>query len=65
MKHKFFIELQSNHDDGKFIENETGKELTEEEAIQIVQEYWKDMPMDYYSWNLQKICFKYYGDENE
>lgn len=53
-----FIMLKSNRDDGKFIENETGEELTIEEAIEVVQECWRDMPMDYYSWDLEKIIFK-------
>ena len=44
--------------DGKFVENETDKELTVEEAIKVVQECWRDMPMDYYSWDLEKIIFK-------
>ena len=53
-----FIMLKSNRDDGKFIENETGEELTIEEAIKVVQECWRDMLMDYYSWDLEKIIFK-------
>ena len=53
-----FIMLKSYRDDGKFIENETGEELTIEEAIKVVQECWRDMPMDYYSWDLEKIIFK-------
>ena len=53
-----FIALKSNRDDGKFVENETDKELSEEEAIKIVQECWRDMPMDYYSWDLEKVIFK-------
>ena len=52
------IVLKSNRDDGKFIENETGKELSEEEAIKVVQECWRDMGMDYYSWDLEEIIFK-------
>lgn len=49
--------IKSYRDDGKLVENETGEELTEEEAIKVVQEHWKDMPMDYYSWDLEKIVF--------
>lgn len=58
MKKVFFIKVTSYRDDGKFVENETGDELTEEEAVEIVQEYWEDMPSDYYSWNLEKVIFK-------
>ena len=53
-----FIGLKSYRDDGKFVENETDKELTVEEAIKVVQECWRDMPMDYYSWDLEKIICK-------
>ena len=53
-----FIALKSYRDDGKFVENETGEELSEEEAIKVVQECWRDMPMDYYSWDLEKVIFK-------
>ena len=52
------IQLKSYREDGKYIENETNKELTEEEAIKVVQECWRDMPMDYYSWDLEKVVFK-------
>ena len=52
-----FIALKSNRDDGKFIENESGQELTEEEAIKIVQDCWRDMPIDYYSWDLEKVVY--------
>lgn len=55
---RFFIVVKSYRDDGKLVENETGEELTEEEAIEVVQECWRDMPMDYYSWDLEKIIFK-------
>lgn len=57
-----FIGLKSYRDDGKFVENETDKELTIEEAIKVVQECWRDMPMDYYSWDLEKIIFKGVGE---
>lgn len=50
-----FIMLKSYRDDGKFVDNETGEELTEEEAIKVVQECWRDMPMGYYSWDLEKV----------
>jgi hypothetical protein len=51
------IKLASYREDGKFVENETGKELSEEEAIKVVQEFWRDMPRDYYSWDLEKVTF--------
>lgn len=54
----FFIAIKSYRSDGKLVENETDKEFTEEEAIKVVQECWRDMPMDYYSWDLEKIIFK-------
>lgn len=54
----FFIGIKSNRSDGKLVENETDKEFTEEEAIKVVQECWRDMPMDYYSWDLEKVIFK-------
>ena len=53
-----FIKLKSYRTDGKFVENETDKELTEEEAIKVVQECWRDMPMDYYSWDLEMCVFE-------
>ena len=58
MKQIMLIQLESYRDDGKFVENETDNELTEEEAIKVVQEFWRDMPMDYYSWDLKKVIFK-------
>ena len=58
MKQIMLIQLESYRDDGKFVENETDNELTEEEAIKVVQESWRDMPMDYYSWDLKKVIFK-------
>ena len=63
MSEILFIRLKSYRDDGKFVENETDKELTVEEAIKVVQECWRDMPMDYYSWDLEKIIFKGVEDE--
>jgi len=60
---RFFIVVKSYIDDGKFVENETGKELSEEEAIKVVQECWRDMPMDYYSWDLEKVVFIDNGSE--
>lgn len=54
---RFFIVLKSYRDDDKLVENETDKELTEEEAIKVVQDCWRDMPMDYYSWDLEKVVF--------
>ena len=53
------LKLKSYDGEGKFLENETGKELMEEEAIEVVQEFWRDMPMDYYSWDLEKVFFKW------
>jgi hypothetical protein len=50
--------LKSYREDGKFIENETGNELTEDEAIDVVLEAWRDMLIGYYSWDLEKIIFK-------
>lgn len=55
MSETLFIRLKSYRDDGKFVENETDEELTIEEAIKVVQECWRDMPMAYYSWDLEKI----------
>lgn len=57
-----FIQLKSNRDDGKFVDNETGEEFTLEEAIKVTQEFWDDMPRFYYSWGLEKIIFKDYND---
>ena len=57
-KKQFFIVIKSYRDDGKLVENETNEELTEEEAIKVVQECWRDMPMGYYSWDLEKIIFE-------
>lgn len=58
MSYTILLQLKSYHEDGKFIENETDKELTEEEAIKVVQECWRDMAMDYYRWDLEKVIFK-------
>ena len=58
MSKVIFLKLKSYHEDGKFIENETGSELTEEEAIKVVQEGWRDMLIDYYSWDLEKVIGK-------
>ena len=55
---RFFIVVKSYRDDGKLVENETGEELTEEEAIEVVQECWRDMLKAYYSWDLEEIIFK-------
>ena len=43
------IALKSYRDDGKFVENETDKEMSLEEAIQCVIDYWEDMGSTYYS----------------
>lgn len=61
---RFFIVVKSYRDDSKLVENETGEELTEEEAIKVVQECWRDMPMDYYSWDLEKVVFTDNTKEN-
>ena len=61
---RFFIVVKSYRDDSKLVENETGEELTEEEAIKVVQEFWRDMPMDYYSWDLEKVVFTDNTKEN-
>lgn len=42
----------SYRDDGKFIENETNRELSKDEIIKVVKDTWRDMPADYYSWDL-------------
>lgn len=56
---EIFIEIESYLEDGKFIENETGVEFSKEEAIEVVQEYWRDMATDYFSWDLKKVYFNY------
>ena len=58
-----FLQIKSTAADGKFYDNETGKEFTEEEAIEQVQEYWRDMAIDYCSWDLEKVYFKYYDKD--
>lgn len=52
------LQLISDAEDGKFYERETGEELTIDEAIKVVQDIWRDMPQDYYSWDLMKVVFK-------
>ena len=58
MTEQIFIELKSYSDDGKFIENETGEELTEKEAVKVVIDGWADMLQGYYSWELKAILFR-------
>lgn len=45
--------IESYDEEGKYIENETGRELTVDEALETVCEYWNDMGSDYYSFNLK------------
>lgn len=52
---KILLEAVSYRPDGKFIENETGVELSKEEVIKVIKEGWDDMPADYYSWKLKEI----------
>ena len=54
----WFIQIKSNRKDGKFVYNETGDELSEEEVINDIIEYWEDMQADICSWDLEKVCFK-------
>ena len=58
MTYEILIRLKSNRKDGKFIDIETGEEHTLEEAIDMVIDYWEDMPSDYHSWGLEKIIFE-------
>lgn len=62
MQKKVYLEIKSYREDGKLLENESGEEFTEEMAAKIVQEYWRDMPIDYCSWDLETVVFKYYDD---
>lgn len=55
---KIFIEIESRAEDGKFYDLSTMEELTEEEAIDVIIDYWDDMPADYFSWGLRKVYFK-------
>lgn len=52
----WFIQVKSNREDGKFIYPETGDELSEEEVINDIIEYWEDIQVC--SWDLEKVCFK-------
>jgi len=45
----------SYRDDGKFIVNETNRELSKDELIRVVKDTWGDMPADYYSWDLEEV----------
>lgn len=62
---KILIELKSYRDDGKFVENESDKELSLEEAIQCVIDYWGDMGSTYYSWDCKKIILEEEGDSDD
>lgn len=52
---RILLEAVSYRDDGKFIENETDEELSQEEVIEVIQSMWDDLPADYYSWHLRPI----------
>ena len=49
----WFIQVKSNREDGKFVYNEIGDELSEEEVIDDIIEYWEDMQAC--SWDLEKV----------
>lgn len=49
------FEAISYRDDGKFIINETNRELSKDEVIKVVKDTWRDMPADYYSWDLEEV----------
>lgn len=57
-KTRILLEPVSDRDDGKFIDYDSGEELTLDEVIEVIQDYWRDMPMDYCSWDLKKVVFK-------
>lgn len=57
----WFIQVKSNREDGKFVYNEIGDELSEEEVIDDIIEYWEDMQAC--SWDLEKVCFKGLKDD--
>ena len=56
------IELKSYRDDGKFVEVESDEEMSLEEAVDCVIEYWADIGTTYYSWDCEKVIFKESGD---
>lgn len=62
MSQTILIQLKSYRDDGKFVEVETGEEMSLEEAVDCVIEYWGDMGATYYSWECEKIIFENNGD---
>lgn len=62
MSKTILIQLKSYRDDGKFFENETDEEMSLEEAVDCVIEYWGDMGSTYYSWDCEKIIFEDNGD---
>lgn len=53
---KVFLEIKPTCGH-RLIECESGEDLTEEEAIEIVKEYWDDMGSSYYTWTLEKVIF--------
>lgn len=59
----WFIQVKSNREDGKFVYNETGDGLSEEEVINDIIEYWEDMQAGICSWDLEKVCFKGLKDD--
>lgn len=58
----YFVKVKSYREDGKFIEHESGNELTEEEAVEAIIDLWNDIGTDYGSWEAEKIIFKYNDD---
>lgn len=58
MSYTILIELKSYRDDGKFVEVETDKEMSLEEAADCVIQYWGDMGSTYYSWDCKKVIFE-------
>ena len=58
MKKCYFIKLTTTN--GSFVENETGEVFSEEEAIDIIIQEWNELFQDHYSWDLEKIIYKYY-----
>lgn len=55
MTKKILIELESYRSDGKFVETETGEEMSLEKAVDCVIDYWEDMGANYYSWHCKKV----------
>ena len=65
MAKKILIELKSYREDGKFVEVEPDEEMSLEEAVDCVIEYWADMGSTYYSWDCEKIIFEEDGDMDD